>query len=81
MWEFYMKIYEYYINLKTSELELTEHEEISPDVIGLISFNEIFHFSKNEATVFFPFKLNKHQENKIEKMIAYKIIYGKWKMH
>ena len=76
-----MKIYEYYINLKTSKLELTEYEETSPDVISLLGFNEFFVFSEYEESVFFPFKLNKRQENKIEKMIAYKIIYGKWKMH
>lgn len=76
-----MKIYEYYINLKTSELVLTEHKEISPDVISLHCFNEFFVFSKHEATLFFPFKLNKHQENKVEKMVTYKIISGKWKIN
>lgn len=76
-----MKIYEYYINLKTSELVLTEYEETSSYVISLINFNNICIFSENEARVFFPFKLNKRQENKIEKMIVYKTISGKWKMH
>ena len=75
-----MKVYEYYINLKTSELELTEYKEISSYAIKLIDFNNIFIFSKNEARVFFPFKLNKRQENKIEKMIAHRIISGEWKI-
>lgn len=77
-----MKIYEYYIDLKKSKLVTTEYK-ISDfaSIIDFINFGETCVFSKHEAIVYFPFKLNKHQENKIEKMIAYKIIYGEWKMH
>jgi hypothetical protein len=76
-----MKIYEYYIDLKTSELALIEYEETSSDVINLIKLGDICIFSKYGSMVFFPFKLNKHQEDKIEKMIAHKMSYGKWKMY